>query len=342
MRRWQAIVLAAFVLVAGSYGGFTTTNVHAGAGPQPNDFTVSVDCNTSTGAIDSACPYSAGTTSITADVYLTNNSGGSVVVAAFNVTVRAAQQFLQPVVPGSCLAPKLGCNPDFNEGLGGLSWSCDPVLADQDPSPTLANSLISCSNTADAVEVANGAVVRLARISYTSDNGVAALDLIDVDVLDDTVTSLGSCNPALGAMTAICNNATVTIGGPVPTWTSTPVPTATPAPAATATPCPGICPTATRLGFSTVTPIVTPSVVPAATTAASDVPPPPPPPPPPPAPDGTTGGAGSRPIRLPDTGEGNGAGAGTWLTILAAITAVGAAGIASGAWFNARRRSEED
>jgi hypothetical protein len=331
--------LAAFVLVAGSYGGFTTTNVHAGALPADDDFTVSVDCDTSTGAIDSACLYSAGTTSVTADVYLTNNSGGAAQIASFNATLSAVQQFFVPVVPGSCTAPKLNCNPDFNEGLSGTGWSCDPALADQNVDPTVADSLISCLNpNADGTPIANGATVRLFRVSYTTVNGVSPLTLNAVFVADEQVTELGSCNPLL-TTAAICNNATVTIGGAVATSTSTPSPTATPNQFATATPCPGVCPTATRLGFSTVTPIVTPSVVPAATTAASDVPPPPPPPP---APDGTTGGAGSRPIRLPDTGEGNDGGAGTWLTILAAITAVGVAGIASGAWFNARRRSEED
>ena len=339
MRRWQAIVLAAFVLVAGSYGSFTTTNVHAGVGPQPNDFTVSVDCDTSTGAIDSACLYSAGTTSVTADVYLTNNSGGAVQIAAFNVTLSAVQQFFVPVVPGSCTAPKLNCNPDFN-GPSGTGWSCDPVLADQNVDPAVADSLISCLNPAqDGTPLGSGATVQLFRVSYTTVNGVSPLTLKDVFVADEQVTELGTCNP-LQTTAAICNNATITIGAAVATSTSTTVPTATPAQPPTATPCPGPCPTATRLRFVTVTPIVTPSVVPAATTAPAGTTAPGNAPPPPPA--GTTGGAGSRPIRLPDTGEGNGGGAGTWLTILAAVTAVGAAGIASGAWFNARRRSEED
>ena len=80
MRRRQAIVLAALALVAASYGGYTTTNVHAG-GPF---LTVSVDCDTSTGAIDSSCFYPAGTTSVSADIYVTNNSGAPFQVAGFD------------------------------------------------------------------------------------------------------------------------------------------------------------------------------------------------------------------------------------------------------------------
>ena len=335
MRRWQAIVLAAFVLVAGSYGGFTS-RVDAGVSPE-NDFTVSVDCNTLTTTIDNACVLPSGTTSFTADVYLTNNSGASASIGAFNATVRAVQQFLVPSAP-ACVAPRLNCNPDFNEGLGGAGWSCDLAVADQDPSPTNADSLLSCLNTT-APSVAAGNSVQLFRVSYASVDGISTLDLREVNLFDGFVTDIGSCNPVTG-VAAICNNATITIGAAVATSTSTTVPTATPAQPPTATPCPGPCPTATRLRFVTVTPIVTPSVVPAATTAPAGTTAPGNAPPPPPA--GTTGGAGSRPIRLPDTGEGNGGGAGTWLTILAAVTAVGAAGIASGAWFNARRRSEED
>ncbi len=354
MRRWQAIVLAAFVLVAGSYGGYTTT-AHAGAIPP---FTLSIDCDTSTPAvIDSACTYPFETSQITADVYITNTTGGALQIAAFNATVVVAQQFLVPVVPGgACIPPKTNgasCNPDFREeatsgigpgiGFGTVGWSCNPVLPDQDPSDTVAASLASCINGSDQASLAGGATFRLLRVSYNSNNGISDLVLQDVNIFDETVSEVASCNPVV-IVGGTCNNATVTVGAAVATFTATTVPTATPRPDATATPCSGPCPTATRLAFKTATPIVTPSAIPAATTAPApatapgDVVPPPGGTTGGTGPGGTTSGAGSRPIRLPDTGQGNQSGSGSWPVVMVAIIALGAAGIGFGA--KAHRRSE--
>lgn len=165
MRRWQAIVLAALALVAGSYGGITTTsNVHAGGAP----FTVSVDCDTSTGAIEAACTYPGGTTSVDVDVYITNNSTAAQ-LASFNVSVTSAEQFFVPTAPGSCTAPKKNCNPDFDEGVSGEAGAATrrlpistavPPLPSQSSRASIRTSMARPSQTAPQSDCSRSAIRR--------------------------------------------------------------------------------------------------------------------------------------------------------------------------------------
>ncbi|MBI5289874.1 MAG: hypothetical protein HY873_12955 [Chloroflexi bacterium] len=343
MRRWLAIAMAALVALGSMAGGRLPA---AEAGLPVVNFTFAVDCDTTTGAIDASCTVPSGTTTASADVYVTNNSGSSVLMAAMGVTLRASQLVLTPTVPVSCVGAKLNCNPDFNEGMGGANWACDPVLPDNNPSGTDADSLISCINAVDPPTLPNGTPVRLFRVTYTAVDGVATLSPIDAQIFDETVTELASCNPPVNT-SATCTDATLTVGSVVATFTPTSTPTATP------TPCVGAgCPTATSLAFRTVTPTPcpvgatdcpTPTGGAEPTTAGeATVAPPPPPPPAGGAPGGTAGGAGAGRITLPDTGEGDDGGSGMLMALLAGASALGALGIASGVWFSARRRQEED
>ena len=196
----------------------------------PLDFETLIDCAPG-GAVDAVCNLPGGTTSTTVDVMLRNTTGAPHTVAAFNITVRADQAVVNPPnVPGpnpaNCTAPKLNCNPNFNEGLGGVAWACDPALADQNVDVNVIDSLMSCLNPADAGTVADGATVALFTITYNTVNGTTPLEIRDVNIYDETVTELASCNPELTQF-GDCYNATLNIGAAAPTDT----PTNTPAPA---------------------------------------------------------------------------------------------------------------
>jgi hypothetical protein len=248
-------------------------------------------------------------------------------------------------VVSPCTPPKLNCNPDFNEGQGGVGWSCDPVLADAWPPTDVVVSTVSCINVVDPFALADGASLKVFDVDYSYLGGGSLVDLRDVNFADESGTELMSCNPEV-TLAGDCYNTTF---GDI----QTPTPTNTPT--ATFTPCSGsACPTATSLAFVTVTPTpcpvgaancptATPGVEPTTSGEATIAPPPPPPPAGGP-PGGTTGGAGAGRIRPPDTGTGppGGDNTGLLIALVAGGSALGAAGIASGLVFNARRRREED
>ncbi len=349
MRRRLAIAMAALVALSiGGLAGGRAPSVQAGGG---SGLSLSVDCDVSTGGIQAGlgnCTYASGTTTFAADVYLTNGSGSSIFINGMTITLGASQLVLTPTTP-ACSPPRLDCNPDFNEGLGGTGWSCDPVFADQDPSANNADSGLSCINSnLNSSALANGNSILLFRVSYSAVDGLSDLTLKDATVFDETASELMSCNPVLG-VSGTCNDAQMVIGAVVATFTPTNTPTVTPTVCPVDTPG---CPTATSQAFVTVTPTPcpvgatdcptpTPGTEPT-TSGEATLPPPPPPPPAGGAPGGTTGGAGAGRITLPDTGQSDEGGSSTWIALLAGASALGAAGIASGMWFSARRRQEED
>ncbi|MBI5287405.1 MAG: hypothetical protein HY873_00350 [Chloroflexi bacterium] len=166
-------------------------------------------------------------------MYLINlaGGGGATIVTAFNVTVSTSELVLMPTAP-ACLVPKLNCNPDFNEGVGGTGWSCDPVVPDQDVGGAVADSIINCSNAGgDTPGLIGGASMRLFGLDYASVDGGATISLKDASLYDETATEIMSCNPVVSTAGA-CNNAQVVIGSltPTPTPSPTPSPTNTPTP----------------------------------------------------------------------------------------------------------------
>jgi hypothetical protein len=308
MKRWLAIPLAAIAagVLAVSLSGETTTE----AGTNP--WTVSVDCNASTGAIDAPpCAYAAGTTPITVAVVLTNNSGASDNLGTFNFTL---------VHPDDGLldAPN---NPDPFEGNPNFQvspttdWACSPPAPDDDLNPGSPGeeTLLSCFNAlGSGVAIADGASLVLATVTYNvTGTGVETLTLQDVSVANALFVEIHSCNPEITPGT--CVNSSVQIGASAATNTPTNTPTSTFTPAATNTPCVGAaCPTATPLTFVTVTP--TPAPATATPPGGGGEPTAPPPaggtpgaPGAPTVPGGTTGGGGQGPITLPDTGTGSAA-----------------------------------
>jgi len=196
----------------------------------PNPWEVAIDCAPG-GAVDSACTPAPGP--VTVDIILRNTSGSPDIVSGVSFTVRADQSVAVPVVPGSCTAPKFNCNPDFNESMGGGDWSCSPVLADQNATAEVADSLISCINAEgpDAVApvVTDGSSLLLASVTYNYSGGSTALTLRDVNVYNKNVTELISCHPVLTNV-GDCFEATLdpapATNTPLPTSTNTPLPTA--------------------------------------------------------------------------------------------------------------------
>jgi hypothetical protein len=310
---------------------------------------MAIDCDASTGTIEAPpCVLGSGSGQpVTIAVVLTI-AGASQDIGAFNFDVVGTNQpTLNPNAP-VCPPPGLTCNPNFNEGIGGAGWSCgsaaDLPQADRNPSPTTSSSFIGCINAVDAPTLAPGNYV-LATVAYTTGaDGVAPLALADVNVTDAFANNVGNCNPDVD-FPMTCTDSSVQVGAvsdtPTPVGTATNTPTSTPSP----TPCtPGVdfCPTTTPLAFVTVTPTPTATVAGAETPAAGESPPAGEPPPTGGQPDGTTGGAGRGPIRLPDTGSEGAGGGNGWLIALLAASFIGATGIAGGVWFGVRRQRGED
>lgn len=122
MRRWQAGLLA---IVASVVVG--AASIHSGVEAGTDPYDIVVDCDPSAGGIQTSCNPAGSPATVAVDVVLQNNSGASVAVAAFNFSLLGNNQGLfTPVVPGVCLPPALACNPNFNEGLAGVGWSCSP------------------------------------------------------------------------------------------------------------------------------------------------------------------------------------------------------------------------
>ncbi len=253
-----------FAIVAGA-GLFSSHSPRAIAGVT-TPFDLSVDCDTSTTAVNAACVKpTAGTAAV--QITLKNNSGASSLIAAFNLSVAANQNVANPPPAGSCTAPRLNCNPDFNQSeLSGPSWSCDPALADIDGSVSLAVSTMSCINPADPHNLTNGNTVRLATITYDTFLGNTNVILSDVNVFDETVTELMSCNPNV-TTAGNCFSANLQIGTP-PTNTPTPTNTATP----THTSTPTNTPTSTHTPTETPTPTNTATSTPSNTPTATNTP----------------------------------------------------------------------
>lgn len=336
MRRWLAIPVAAIIAVAvGAVSWQSGTPAEAGAPP----LTFAVDCNTSTVGVQSYCVLSQGT--VTADVVLTNGTGGAVQLQASEFVLTASPGGTTTFVPNvvACSAPALNCNPDFDPTSAfSVAFDCSGSLIpspdiNADGDPGTAQSKLACTTVTFGAfhTLADGASIVLGRVTYTaSADSVYALDLNNAAAYDESFGELGTCEPVLNTA-AICTDATMQIGASANT--PTPVNTATPTSTSTSTPEPCVgaaCPTATTLAYRTVTPTGTITVagdtpVPGVATTA----PPPPPPPAGGAPGGTTAGGGRGGIRLPDTGTGTGTSANDTLSLFT-LLAIAVAAIAGG------------
>ncbi len=230
--------------------------------PPPPNFTMAIDCDVNAAGVQSLCFIPLGWASTQVDVVLAN-SGPSATVAAFNWTLDDPDATrLAAAAPPACTAPKLNCNPNFldagesAEGLSGTSWDCGPVAEDQDSNGANGyQSLISCVNPLDAPVIAASGALRLARLTYTvpptATAGSVSLGLEDVNVFNDSVDELISCNPVV-IRSGTCTGATISLFE---------ASTATPTPTGTITPTP--CPTDTAPvgdGCATITPTFTSTV----------------------------------------------------------------------------------
>jgi hypothetical protein len=320
------------------FGGLSVRGVEAGTAIE-----VAIDCDPSTGAIDASCVYPSGTTTVTANVVVTNNSSATSIGTVNFVVVASNVATLFPVDENAA-SDKHDANPDLNdEGFAAFNnLSCTPPDPDNDlgtdGDPTTAESFLSCfTGAANGPALAGGASMVIASVTYTvGADGVADLALRDVALSDNAFTEIASCNPEIDTPTQ-CFGATVQVGASSDTPTPPPAATDTPVPTLTPTPCVGAgCPTGTSLAFKSVTP------TPSATTEAAPTTPPGEQPPAPPPPTGGAPGGGAGPggapggtIRLPDTGTGAADGS-TWTMFLGMTAlALGAGAIVGGLWFGA-------
>lgn len=343
MRRWHALPLAVLVAVATAGGLFSAVTPGAEAGTDP--YIISIDCD-SGGAIDASCTYPSGTSSITVDVVLSNVSGANPTdLAAFNFEVIANQAVLSP--PAVADATGRDANPDANDAVVEVptSWNCTlpPPSNDQDASPTVAESFISCfGGDGTSPSVATGSSIVLATITYN----VPADGFSDLDFGGLSVGNLNG--DAFENCPSNCVGADVTVGAVVDTPTTTPTAAATNTPAPTATACvpgqPG-CATATPKTFVTITP--TPGGETATPVPGGEQPTTVPgggeqpgggTPPGGSNPGGGAGAGGAGPIRLPDTGN-DGDGGLNWSSFsLIALAALAAGSVAGGTYYYAARR----
>jgi hypothetical protein len=224
-------------------------------------FDLSLDCDPATAPVDAACTLpTAGTVSV--DIILRNNSGASSLVAAFSLSISADQNVANPPPAGTCTAPKLNCNPDFNQSvLTGPNWVCDPVFADILVDPDIALSTMSCFNAVDPQLIANGSTLKLATVTYNTFLGNTNVVLQDVNIADESITEILSCNPEV-TLAGDCFNTNLQIGFPptdTPTSTDTTTPSSTPTPTETPTPTDTPTETATPTDTATFTPTNTPT-----------------------------------------------------------------------------------
>jgi hypothetical protein len=362
MRRWHAVPVA--VLTALTVGMALFTNaapVRAGnpTPPPTPSFTLSVDCNsTGTGdtSIQSSCSLLSGTTSVTVGIVLTNVTGPhdpllllpvDVTPNAFGFTLTAGEGLTSTALPAENTAV-LGSG-NFDCTLGG------PPTQD----PESLGCFLGIGKT--GTTVADGASIVLSRITYNIPGDVGPTFTLTNGELADTATGIliTGCLDGINNANA-CFDATLSVGGagvptstptspaaPTDTPTPTNTPTATRTPACnangTATPQGSTlppCPTNTPQNFVTVTP--TPGGETATVPAGTGETPAPPPPGGGGQPSGNTGGAGGRPITLPDTGSGGGNSIDWSTASLLALIALAAGGVAGGAYVMAARRSSRD
>lgn len=347
MRRWHAVPLAALVALAVGAGLFGATTPNAAEAGVTADFTLAVDCDTSTAAVESVCNnVTPGAYSV--NLVLTNNSGAASTVAAFAFGI----------VGDNTGTLSVTAVPDFNEANAApATFDCTLIapVQDSDPSATGTASSLDCfvaiGSPAASTPIANGQSIVFATVSYNAAAGGATFTLDRGTVGSEAGQNLIDCaDPGqTDPFVSLCTGALVGFGQAAPVDTPTPTATATATATATntsvpPTPCASNCPTSTSLAFVTVTP--TPGTPTAAAGSETAVPTATQPggttPPGGQQPGGGTGPGGGRPITLPDTGAGDGGGFDWTATSLMALAAIAAGLMAGGVYYAAVRRIERN
>jgi hypothetical protein len=210
---------------------------------------MAVDCNVSTPGIQDSCTFPQGTLTIDVAIVFGNvDYGDSENVAAFDFHIVANQLVLNPP-PGA--DANFNANPDFNNALAG-TWACTPPAPQNDgnPSPSIADSMLSCFTSAGFEPAPNGSITLLATTHY---NVVAP----GTSNLTLTAGSLGDFDgiPLAGCPSATqCFSASLEVLGPP---TATPTATSTDTSTATSTSTPTDTATSTNTPTATFTPTVT-------------------------------------------------------------------------------------
>ena len=202
------LVLAVVGLPYGRADYRALAELYHGPTDTTGTFHAAVDCNTATASTDSSCYYLVGFGTLAVDVTLGNSTGSSALIAAYNWTlVDPDTARLNAQTPASCVAPRLNCNPNFldnvesPQGLSGSPWSCEPVLPDIDNNNANGDeSLLACLNPTSSSAIAAGPDhVDLGRVTYDIltyfPAGGVTLTLKDVNVFDEALVELMSCNP---------------------------------------------------------------------------------------------------------------------------------------------------
>lgn len=327
MRRWHAIPVAVLTALAVGVGLFGAAPPVTEAGGTPDtSYDLAIDC-TPGGAIQLPPCTPTGTVNIV----FSNDTASAVTVGAFQFDVIS-----NPEPQADPTGP-----PTLDGALSGAGLNCSlGAAADNDPDPQVADSVLICFLNAggSGVAVPAGGSVVLAQLTY-SGPGPANLTLTFATVADISLNDIiTQCTDvATGGDACFPSSIVPTATAPAGTTNTPVVPTACPTTSTSTTP---VCPTNTPQNFVTVTPTETPGTP---TVPVPGEEPPPPGEQPPGGgqqPGGGTAPGGGRPggIRLPDTGSGD-ASSIDWSTAwLMGLLALGAGGLAGGAYLAAVRR----
>ena len=185
---------------------------------------VLIDCDLSAEGVQSDCNLPAGAQTLDVGVVLSNRSGVSSTIGAFNFYMHDSDTSL--LSPPSGLDNNLDSNPDFNQARLGGNWDCrfPPPSADTGADGAgKAVSLLSCfiDVTGPLPTIADREDVRLATVHYVvpqaASSGDVLLDLSFVGVYDaPEFREIASCELGVppGEQPTPCPTAVVSIAAP--------------------------------------------------------------------------------------------------------------------------------
>ena len=240
-------------LLAGiALAGVLTSDPSSAGAQAPPEIAIDADITNGAGPcdpVDASLNVSQSQTFDVAVCLLDNVTG--VAVAGYEFRVLYDGTILS-ATGGTNTAPGLDANPDANAGttvftsatypndLGG-GWDCTAggisgPNPDQDGIAGNANGSAfsgGCGTNAGPATLITGP---LAVITFTASAGPStALTLANVNIVDNDLNELGTCNPSI-SVPATCTGATINVVG-APTNTPTNTPTQTRTPTSTSTPC---------------------------------------------------------------------------------------------------------
>ena len=203
-------------------------------------YSMHVDCDQAADGIQETCNLPGGTTSLTVNVFMVNNTQAATTIGAIQVGLTSPQLILNPSAIPTLDPAGVGSSGTWDCTLGGPS-------VDLNADPTIAESFKPCFVfPGPGPTLPAGGALRFVTAPYTTTNGTGTITPTHVVVGDNDGIPLMDCNPALDNP-GDCPATTINIGSVEPP-TNTPTNTSVPptnTPTNTAVP-PTNTPTATN------------------------------------------------------------------------------------------------